>query len=324
MRPPLPLNTPILPAEDPAALENAAEILVAGGCVAVPTETVYGLACDATNGDAVAGVYAAKGRPRFNPLIAHVDGFARAEQLVQLPTLARELAKTSWPGPLTLVAARSAQTSVSDLASAGLETLAVRWPRSSALCRLVSLLDRPIAAPSANRSGAVSPTTAQHVKDGLNGRVHLILDGGPCPVGLESTIVSFIDPKRPTLLRPGGLARDVIEQITGPLHGQAMTSDAPSAPGQLSSHYAPSARVRLNVITPEPDEAYLGFDSYLGAGAAQRFVLSETGDLVEAAARLFVGLRDLDGRAKKIAVAPIPDQGLGEAINDRLKRAAAR
>ncbi len=323
MRPPSPSDTPIRPADDPAALKDAAAILKAGGCVAVPTETVYGLACDATDGEAVAGVYEAKGRPRFNPLIAHVDGLERAETLVQLPDIARELAQAAWPGPLTLVAARTDEAPVSDLAAAGLETLAVRWPRSDALTTLVSMLDRPLAAPSANRSGAVSPTTAEHVKESLNGRIQLILDGGPCPVGVESSIVSFIQPDRPALLRPGGLARETIEAITGPLIRPALDPQTPNAPGQLTSHYAPSAHVRLNVAHPEPDDAYLAFGAYAGTGVRACFQLSERGDLAEAAARLFTGLRALDGQANTIAVAPIPEVGLGEAINDRLRRASA-
>jgi L-threonylcarbamoyladenylate synthase len=323
MRPPLPSDTPIRPADDPAALDEAATILAAGGRVAIPTETVYGLACDATNGDAVAGVYEAKGRPRFNPLIAHVDGLERAESLVQLPPLARKLALSAWPGPLTLVAPRTAKATVSDLAAAGLDTLAVRWPQSQALTRLVSKLDRPLAAPSANRSGAVSPTMAEHVKDSLNGRIHLILNGGPCPVGVESSIVSFIDPDRPALLRPGGLAREEIESITGPLGRSTDAPGTPAAPGQLTSHYAPSAAMRLNAQSPMPGEAYLAFGAFVGDGAEHRFQLSERGDLTEAASRLFTGLRRLDAVAGKISVAPIPHVGLGEAINDRLKRAAA-
>jgi L-threonylcarbamoyladenylate synthase len=188
---------------------------------------------------------------------------------------------------------------------------------------LITKLDRPLAAPSANRSGAVSPTTAEHVKESLNGRIHLILDGGACPVGVESSIVSFIDPQRPALLRPGGLPREEIEAVTGPLKRPSPSSSAPTAPGQLTSHYAPSARVRLNANHPEPDEAYLAFGAFKGSGDIQVFQLSERGDLTEAASRLFTGLRTLDASAEKIAVAPIPQIGLGEAINDRLKRAAA-
>lgn len=323
MRPSPPDDTPILPADDPAALDQAAAILSAGGCVAAPTETVYGLACDATNGEAVAGVYAAKGRPRFNPLIAHVDGSARAAALVDLPSAAQALADAFWPGPLTLVAPMRPEAPVSTLARAGLDTLAVRWPRSSALTGLIRRLDRPLAAPSANRSGAVSPTSAAHVKESLNGRIGLILDGGPCPVGVESTIVSFIEPDRPALLRPGGLAREDIEALIGPLERPETALESPTAPGQLSSHYAPAASLRLNAHRPAPGEAYLAFGPFDSSESAPSFQLSKTRDLTEAAARLFTGLRRLDAAASKIAVAPIPETGLGEAINDRLRRAAA-
>lgn len=321
--PALPADTPIRPANDAAALEMAVDILAAGGCVAVPTETVYGLACDATNGEAVAGIYQAKGRPRFNPLIAHVDGLERALGLVDLDGAALKLARTVWPGPLTLVAQRKLNSPISDLAAAGLDTLAVRWPQSDALTRLVRALDRPLAAPSANVSGSISPTTAHHVKDSLNGRVHMILDGGPCSVGVESTIVSFITPNKATLLRPGGLTRSEIEAVSGTLTDSPSNLDAPLAPGQLTSHYAPSAKVRLNADAPRAGEAFLGFGACQGLHAEHRFNLSSTGDLTEAAARLFTGLRLLDGKAETIAVAPIPPTGLGEAINDRLNRAAA-
>ncbi len=323
MRPAPPSDTPILPSDDPSALDRAADILRAGGCVAVPTETVYGLACDATNGEAVAGVYEAKGRPSFNPLIAHVDSLERAERLVSLPGKAKTLVEIHWPGPLTVVAARQPNSPISDLAAAGLDTLAVRWPKSAALTALVSRLDRPLAAPSANASGAVSPTTAAHVKGSLNGRIHLILDGGSCPVGVESTIVSFIEPERPALLRPGGLARDAIEAVTGRLGGGSATPESPTAPGQLSSHYAPGSRVRLNAEAPSAGEAYLAFGPWRGDDADHRFDLSPSGDLSEAAAHLFTGLRYLDGKSAIIAVAPIPLEGLGEAINDRLQRASA-
>ena len=323
MRPSPPADTPIRPADDPAALDQAAAILAAGGCVAAPTETVYGLACDASNGEAVAGVYAAKGRPRFNPLIAHVDGIERAETMVQTPPVARALADACWPGPLTLVAKLRDRAPVSDLARAGLSTLAVRHPASPALTALIERLDRPLAAPSANRSGAVSPTTAHHVKDSLNGRIDLILDGGPCRVGMESTIISVVEPYAPALLRPGGLARRDIEAITGPLTAPPARTDTPDAPGQLSSHYAPSAAVRLNADRAEPGEALLAFGPIRGEAPQHVFQLSEAGDLTEAAARLFEGLRTLDSVAAKIAVAPVPETGLGEAINDRLRRAAA-
>ena len=318
-----PHDTPILDAADPAALDQAAEILVAGGCVAVPTETVYGLAADAGCGEAVAGIYEAKGRPRFNPLIAHVDTIDRAEALLDLPDAALILARAVWPGPLTLVARRRAAAPVSELAAAGLDTLAVRLPASPALTGLVARLDRPLAAPSANASGQVSPTTAAHVKEGLNGRIHLILDGGPCPVGVESTIVSFADPDRPALLRPGGLARETIEAHIGELSAPRVDPNAPQAPGQLSSHYAPRAALRLNAKSVREGEAYLGFGAHPELEVYDFFNLSPSSDLAEAAANLFAGLRALDRAAKRIAVAPIPDHGLGEAINDRLRRAAA-
>lgn len=318
-----PADTPILPADDPAALDAAARILEQGGCVALPTETVYGLAADATNGKAVAGIYHAKGRPRFNPLIAHVDSLQRALSLIDLSPDALTLAQRFWPGPLTLVGRRRSGAGVSDLAAAGLDTLAVRLPRSDALTRLVGRLDRPLAAPSANASGQVSPTRAEHVKASLNGRIHLILDGGPCPVGVESTIVSFIDPDAPALLRPGGLAREEIEAVTGPL-ASPLKSERPDAPGQLMSHYAPRAVLRLNATSVRPGEAYLGFGVHADIEVYEYFNLSPTGNLAEAAANLFTGLRQLDEISDRIAVAPIPHTGLGEAINDRLNRAAAR
>ncbi|XBQ15305.1 MAG: L-threonylcarbamoyladenylate synthase [Oceanicaulis sp.] len=324
MRPPLPDTTPIRPANDPAALDEAAAILRAGGCVAVPTETVYGLACDASNAEAVAGVYEAKGRPRFNPLIAHVRDLAHAERLVDLPETGRRLAEAFWPGPLTIVAPKRPDAPVSDLAAAGLDTLAVRAPASPAMAALIAAAGAPLAAPSANRSGAVSPTRAEHVAESLSGRIHLILDGGPCAVGVESTIVAVTgDPVR--LLRPGGTPRAEIERVCGhALSFAAGASDRPEAPGQLTSHYAPRSAVRMNASAPEPDEAFLAFGEQRSVNAVRVMNLSPRGDLAEAAANLFSGLRALDGAAPCIAVAPIPDYGLGEAINDRLRRASAR
>lgn len=319
-----PADTPILNADDPTALDAAAAILGDGGCVALPTETVYGLAADATNGQAVARVYEAKGRPRFNPLIAHVDTLERAHSLIDLPPAAVRLVEAFWPGPLTIVARRRPDAPVSALAAAGLDTLAVRLPASNALHALVRRLDRPLAAPSANPSGAVSPTRADHVKAGLNGRIDLILDGGPCPVGVESTIISFIDPEHATLLRPGGLARADIETITGPLIAHTPDAEHPSAPGQLASHYAPKAAVRMNATSVNPEESYLAFGRHADVASAHYFNLSPAGDLAEAASNLFVGLRTLDEASASIAVAPIPDEGLGEAINDRLRRACVR
>ena len=323
-RPALPFDTPILSAADPAALEEAARILKAGGCVAVPTETVYGLACDATNAEAVAGVYEAKGRPSFNPLICHVDTVERARTLIVLDETGEQLAHAFWPGPLTLVARKQADSPVSDLAAAGLDSLAVRLPKSDALRTLVSRLGVPLAAPSANASGTISPTTAQHVKDSLNGRIHLILDGGACPVGVESTIVSLLEPGQPAILRPGGVSREALEPVCGALgRSDEANQTAPTAPGQLTSHYAPNARVRLNATSPQAGESYLGFGAPPKGDDFVFFDLSQSGDLVEAAANLFTGLRWLDSVSDRIAVAPIPETGLGEAINDRLRRAAA-
>ncbi len=320
MRPAPPSDTPIRPADDPAALEAAAEILAAGGCVAVPTETVYGLAADACDGEAVAGIYEAKGRPSFNPLISHCDTFERAASLVELGEIGTALARAFWPGPLTLVGLRKAGSGVSDLAAAGLETLAVRVPRSPALQALIARLDRPLAAPSANASGQVSPSTAAHVKESLNGRIHLILDGGPCAVGVESAIVDVsVDP--PRLLRPGGIAREALEAVCGPL---AAAGASITAPGMLTSHYAPRAVIRLNATEAKRGEVYLAFGPHLEMEGVEIFNLSPQKDLAQAAANLFAGLRALDARADRIAVAPIPLDGLGEAINDRLARAAAR
>jgi L-threonylcarbamoyladenylate synthase len=316
-------SAPILPAIDAASLDRAAERLRAGGLVAVPTETVYGLAADATDSRAVARIYEAKGRPRFNPLIAHVDSLERAESLVHLSASARALAAAFWPGPLTLVAPLRDGAEISELVTAGLTTLAVRWPASPAMTGLIARTGRPLAAPSANPSGSVSPTTAEHVADGLGDRIDLILDGGPCRVGVESTILA-VDETGARLLRPGGLTRSEIEAVLGhALDDGDVDTDAPTAPGQLSSHYAPQASIRLEAAAPEPGEAYLAFGPTSTDWSGPVFNLSPAGDLVEAAANLFSGLRLLDRKADRIAVAPIPREGLGEAINDRLKRASA-
>lgn len=313
---------PILSAADAGNLDRAAQILREGGLVAVPTETVYGLAADATDSRAVTRIYEAKGRPRFNPLIAHVDSIARADGLVALSPLARRLAEAFWPGPLTLVAPLKPEAAISDLVTAGLDTLAVRWPDSEAMTGLVSRLNRPLAAPSANRSGAISPTTAAHVAEGLGDQVALILDAGPCRVGVESTILA-VDGERAVLLRPGGIARADIEAITGGLESPDAIPGAPTSPGQLASHYAPNATLRLNVFKPEPGEAYLAFGPDEPGHDGPMINLSRSGDLAEAAANLFAALRALDTKADRIAAAPIPERGLGEAINDRLRRAAA-
>lgn len=311
---------------DARALAEAKALILAGEPVAVPTETVYGLAADATNDRAVARIYEAKGRPSFNPLIVHLADAEMARRYVDFPPLAEKLAAAFWPGPLTLVLPRKKESRVSLLASAGLETLGVRAPRHPFTRNLIRECDRPLAAPSANLSGAISPTSAEHVREGLGGRIRLIIDGGPCDVGVESTIVK-IDGASAFLLRPGGVARADIERIIGrPLEDPA--SPAIEAPGMLQSHYAPMARLRLNVRAPAADEAYLGFGETRGAGARYVLNLSESGDLVEAAANLFAHLRLLDAvctetKLAGIAAAPIPSGGLGEAINDRLKRAAA-
>lgn len=314
--------SPILPAHDAVTLERAAQVLRAGGLVAVPTETVYGLAADATNPAAIAALYAAKGRPRFNPLIAHVDSLERALTLVELSPQALALPKAFWPGPLTLVGRHRAESPVCDLARAGLDTLAVRWPDSPAMTGLIARLDRPLAAPSANRSGSISPTTAQHVAESLGDRIHLILDSGPCRMGLESTILAD-RPGGLVVLREGALETERIEDVTGsPLPGADMDG-AIAAPGMLKSHYAPDAPLRLGVEEPRSDETYLAFGRWRGTDARRVFDLSADGNLAEAATRLFSHLRAADALGKPIAVAPIPRHGLGAAINDRLTRAAA-
>jgi len=299
---------------DADGIAAAAALLLQGDCVAFPTETVYGLGADATNGHAVAGVYAAKGRPAFNPLIAHVADMAMAETLVEMTPQARRLAEAFWPGPLTLVLPR--RGTVSDLVTAGLETLAVRVPAHPVAHALLTAVGRPVAAPSANPSGRISPTTAAHVRDGLNGRIAAVLDGGACDVGLESTILGF-DGETPVLLRPGGLAVEQIEQVLGRTVATHQGSDI-TAPGQLTSHYAPQGALRLNVTEPDADELYLRFND-----GPSDWSLSPAGDLREAAAALFSLLRRADDTASRIAVAPIPMTGLGSAINDRLHRAAA-
>jgi L-threonylcarbamoyladenylate synthase len=307
----------------PDAIETAAGILKTGGLAAFPTETVYGLGADAANGEAVARLYAAKGRPAFNPLIAHVGSLALARKLGRFGTEAERLAAAFWPGPLTLVVPRQPGAPVSDLAAAGLDTLAIRMPAHPVAQALLAAFGGAIVAPSANRSGHVSPTDAAHVLADLRGRIDLILDGGLCPVGVESTIVACLD--TPTLLRPGGLAREEIERVLRhPLASAAQAAeDAPLAPGMLSSHYAPRARLRLNALAPEPGEALLAFGP-APANAETALNLSPRGDLVEAAANLFSHLRALDASgAPRIAVMTIPNEGLGEAINDRLARAAA-
>lgn len=306
------------PAVNAAEIDKAARILRTGGLVAFPTETVYGLGADATSDRAVARVYEAKGRPSFNPMIVHVTGLAAAERLATFPSGARLLAERFWPGPLTLVVPRRESCPVSLLASAGLSSLALRVPAHPVAQALLAAVDRPIVAPSANPSGRVSPTTAEHVQAGLGKKVDLILDGGPSVVGVESTIVGFLE-EEPELLRPGGLARADLEAVLGCMLRAASERGTPVASGQLASHYAPRAHLRLDAKAARQGEIFLGF----GANGGDHN-LSASGDLVEAAANLFRMLHELDETdVKTIAVAPIPHHGLGEAINDRLRRAAA-
>jgi L-threonylcarbamoyladenylate synthase len=311
-------------APDAAGIDRAADLLRAGRLIAFPTETVYGLGADARNGMAVAGIFAAKGRPRFNPLIVHVADLAAAECLIELPDAARRLAAAFWPGPLTLVAPMRPGSGIAELVTAGLPTLAVRVPAHALARALLAKFGGPVAAPSANISGQVSPTTADHVAEALGGRIAAVLDGGACPVGLESTIIGF-DGDRPVLLRPGGLAVEAVEEILGASVALS-DGDAITAPGQLASHYAPGARLRLEADRPESGEGWLGFgpDPEGISGPARN--LSPAGDLTEAAANLFAYLRALDSMLPPggtIAAARVPDHGLGRAINDRLARAAA-
>jgi L-threonylcarbamoyladenylate synthase len=306
----------LLPA-DARAIERAATALRDGGLVAFPTETVYGLGADATNGKAVAAIFAAKARPEFNPLIVHVKDRAEAEALVAFTPEARALAEAFWPGALTLVLPRKRDCPLSLLVSAGLSTAALRVPAHAVARELIAAAGRPIAAPSANVSGHVSPTTAAHVAEEFGNMVDVILDGGPANIGIESTVIGF-EGGKPVLLRPGGLAREAIERIAGPL--AAPTDAKVQSPGQLESHYAPRAKLRLNAREARPGEQLLAFGADAPDGAPN---LSPIGDLKEAAANLFAMLRTLDKNARAIAVMPIPNEGLGEAINDRLTRAAA-
>lgn len=308
----------IEPATD-STIAQAGDMLRHGHLVAFPTETVYGLGADATDDRAVAAIYAAKGRPSFNPLIVHVADLGDCAGLVRMDDRARRVMARFWPGPLTLVLPRAETSPVSLLASAGLDTLAIRMPDHPVARAVIRAAGRPVAAPSANRSGAVSPTLAQHVAESLGERVGLIVDGGPCRVGVESTVLDLSTP-RPTLLRPGGVTAEQLEQALGePLACPHQDPEAPKSPGMLASHYAPGLPVRLDAPFREEGEALLGF------GAMDATLnLSPTGNLEEAAANLFAFLRRLDDpRFTGIAVAPIPEIGLGAAINDRLRRAAA-
>ncbi len=305
-------------APDADGIAEAARLLAEGRLVAFPTETVYGLGGDARSDTAVARIFAAKGRPSFNPLIVHLPDLAAVETVAEVSPRARDLGRAFWPGPLTLVLP-VIEGAVSPLVTAGLPSVAVRVPAHPLAQALLRAFGGPVAAPSANPSGRVSPTRAEHVLDGLSGRIAAVLDGGACAVGLESTIL-ITDPE-PLLLRPGGLPVEALEAALG-LQLQAAGDGAkPTAPGQLASHYAPAARVRLDATQAGPGEVLVGFGPVAGA-----LSLSTTGDLVEAAARLFHVLRQADrlaGPGGSIAFAPVPETGLGRAINDRLRRAAA-
>lgn len=310
------MQTEIL-SPDAQGLNRAAEILRAAGLVAFPTETVYGLGGDARNDTAVARIFEAKGRPHFNPLIVHVNSTETAKELTHWSDQADRVAQAFWPGPLTLVLPVNAGAGLSPLVTADLPTVAIRVPAHPVAQALLAAFGGPIAAPSANPSGRISPTDATHVKSGLAGRIAGIVDGGPCDVGIESTILGLAE--EPRLLRPGGLPIEALEAaLQGPL-SQHTASDPLVAPGQLASHYAPHAAVRLNALEKNADELLLGF------GPVEADLnLSPAGDLVEAAANLFRHLHALDAmKAAGIAISPIPDHGLGRAINDRLRRAAA-
>jgi L-threonylcarbamoyladenylate synthase len=312
---------------DRAVLSGAVAVLAAGGLVGVPTETVYGLAADATNPAAVAAIYAAKGRPAKNPLIVHCADLAEADRHGVIEGAARRLAEAFWPGPLTLVVPRRPGSPVAAAVTAGLDTVALRVPDAPVVAALARALGRPLAAPSANRSGRVTATDADAVVAELGASVALVIDAGPCPIGVESTIVA-VDGDGARLLRAGGLEAAAIEAVLGaPLSRPEADGERPSAPGQLASHYAPRAALRLDALDVRPGEALLAFGPALPPGAADAvavFQLSETGDLAEAARNLFAGLRVLDAAgAATIAVMPLPAGGLGEALADRLGRAAA-
>jgi L-threonylcarbamoyladenylate synthase len=305
---------------DAGAIAEAANALRQGNLVAFPTETVYGLGADATNDHAVASIFSAKGRPRFNPLIVHLTDIDDAMRYVVMPELARALAARFWPGALTLVLPRKPDTALSLLVSAGLDSVAVRVPSHPVAHALLRATARPIAAPSANPSGKISPTRAAHVAENMANKVAMILDGGPTHLGLESTIIGF-ENGNAVLLRPGAVSREAIEAVIGPLKARQQSNV--SSPGQLASHYAPRANLILNAQAPVQADALLAFGPPL-LGATLVRNLSEHGDLTEAAANLFAMLRELDATgAQIIAVMPIPETGLGEAINDRLRRAAA-
>lgn len=319
----VPDQPPLLPPTEPN-IARAADLIRRGRLVAFPTETVYGLGGDATDDGAVAAIFAAKGRPSFNPLIVHLADVEAAERIALFDERALDVAAAFWPGPLTLVLPRRAEGGISLLATAGLDSVAVRLPAHPVARALLKAADRPVAAPSANRSGAVSPTSPLHVAESLGTRVDLVLAAGRTAVGVESTVLDLTG-ERPVILRPGGVTREVLEAHLGPVAVSGADPQAPRSPGQLASHYAPGRPVRLEATGAGPDEALLAFgpDAFV-RGGSRRLNLSPTGDLDEAAANLFAMLRALDlPDVSGIAVMPIPDRGLGVAINDRLRRAAA-
>lgn len=314
---------PVVPAT-PEAIRQAAQALAQGEIVAFPTETVYGLGANALDARAVAKVFAAKERPRFNPLIVHVPGLEAAERYAVINDTARRLAEAFWPGPLSLVLRKRPACGIADLVSAGLDTIALRAPAHPVAQALLAAAKLPIAAPSANRSGRVSPTTAAHVGAELGERAAMILDGGPSPLGIESTVVSVLGPE-PGLLRPGALPREAIERVLGAPLAAAEANHRGASPGQLEIHYAPNTHLRLGATSVGANEVLLAFGPNMPQGARVAINLSASGNLEEAAAKLFAALRELDQiGATAIAVMPIPPHGLGEAINDRLQRAANR
>jgi L-threonylcarbamoyladenylate synthase len=313
---------PIVPAT-PDAIRRAAQALARGEIVAFPTETVYGLAGNALDARAVAKVFAAKERPRFNPLIVHVLGLAEAGEYGLVNEAARKLASAFWPGPLTLVMRRRSTCGIADLLSAGLDTIALRAPAHPVAQALLVKAALPLAGPSANRSGRISPTAAAHVEAELGDRPAMILDGGPSPLGIESTVVSVVG--EPAQLRPGAVPRETIERVLGAPLVAAKSAERAASPGQLPTHYAPRTPLRLDACAVHADEALLAFGGDVPAGARVTVNLSQSGNLEEAASKLFAALRELDqAGATAIAVMPIPAFGLGEAINDRLRRAANR
>jgi L-threonylcarbamoyladenylate synthase len=309
---------------EPDDIAEAARLLRGGELVAFPTETVYGLGGDAINGRTVAAIFAAKERPRFNPLIGHLAEAGEAADFAELDSRSREVSARFWPGALTLVLPRRKDCRIAPLASAGLDTVALRVPAHPVAHALLAAVGRPVAAPSANRSGRISPTSAAHVRAELGDRIAAIIDGGACPIGLESTVLD-LSGERPVLLRPGGIPVEILTAAIGPIDRRhPKDADAPRAPGMLASHYAPTLPLRLDAVAPRAGEALLAFGAAAPSGYAAIEWLSRSGDLAEAAANLFAALRLLDRpQFSAIAVMPIPEYGLGTAINDRLRRAAA-